>query len=948
MQSLRPSEPISGTLKDVPIQKPTDGIFGIDNPDPLPDGQSKLIPNIDQNTSTADAVDALITYMEEGSTNNILGVHAVTNNTLGISTPIYYNGPTDTGIDATLTSTDSLTNLSGVTLEIGHRILITQSAGLNNQHNGVYNIISTTPFSAKRTRDNGFASYFNGTSFIVLGGTEVGKLYSVRFNNLIKDESYIIGYDPILFDIISLSGSSATTGINGVDIFTTNLPAYTYSNGVITANSNGMFPFAMLQVNKRLLYSGATGTENGVYTVTSMGSFGTRWVLTRAADFVAYNGTVINILYYNQIAFVDFDAGVGLNAFVLGTDPLYFSLIGFNFITNEVNNYENSVGITSVDPLSIALNKVIYSIDNLSSQVFKLPLFDEYLTSTELELINYIPVILNSNSIDNIIWQATLPNVFVGATNLQFILEKNKVADYNTNNRFGPFRSQIVGETATHNFSVYHNDIQSNFNLVNLTPNIDTDPFREMGYLNDNPDSLTRAVSILYNNNFSVDSFTRPDGINNDSVRFQSLLNPIPYTYIARFYTYNAPVLPPTIASFNASLIAPDSNQYVSGIPRLRNGESIMFDFSLLNVVDRFIIPAPDNPTINARLSQLNKLGFKVPASAMYSDMDPNATKSLADVLDNLELTETELNNNLEEVRVKFGHVLEIYCEYGAIHLNSTTMNGWSLPLPPTPWTSQIGKSINNINAFHLPTDFPVTVRATRFDGTSTGIITYNPRVLIDECSFKTSLGVFDYGAAFITEKVIANANIRVNHVGEAYDSMQSIQIGTPYQDQLLLIGGKYKYPIGNFSANNPTNTFNFVPGTIKHMRYVTFALKHNFTNVSSMTIELINSDIALTGVDTRQNTGLTGTNGLITTPDFEMSIKFLGTGVKGVSPPFTANWVDANKYYDGSLLNCLDSGEGNVKRLTFGLVRYSGDLLVKIGFSQFTGAVISGVKVSF
>lgn len=243
MQSLKPSEPISASLQDVPIQKPFDGIFGITGNNAT--GQSSLVPNINQGTSTADAVDALITYIEEGRTNNIIGVHTATTFPL-TGTVTYDNGPDDNGIGATLTSTATIPLISGLNLEIGHRILIANEA--NAIHNGVYNVTSVSPatFSAVRTGENSPATYFNGTSFIVLGGSEVGKLYSVHFNDLVADGSYHIGYEAINFDVIPLSGAPAAgSSISGVEIFITALPAYDYTApGTITADVNSVFPFA--------------------------------------------------------------------------------------------------------------------------------------------------------------------------------------------------------------------------------------------------------------------------------------------------------------------------------------------------------------------------------------------------------------------------------------------------------------------------------------------------------------------------------------------------------------------------------------------------------------------------------------------------------------------------------------------------------------------------------
>jgi hypothetical protein len=67
------------------------------------------------------------------------------------------------------------------------------------------------------------------------------------------------------------------------------LAAYTRVGGVITANANGAIgaidTSVSLAVGDRLLLkNGASGTDNGIYVVTSLGDAGAPFVLTRAED----------------------------------------------------------------------------------------------------------------------------------------------------------------------------------------------------------------------------------------------------------------------------------------------------------------------------------------------------------------------------------------------------------------------------------------------------------------------------------------------------------------------------------------------------------------------------------------------------------------------------------------------------------------------------------------
>ena len=79
---------------------------------------------------------------------------------------------------------------------------------------------------------------------------------------------------------------------------TSALPAYVYANGTagvgatLTASANGAFPavdgVTLNTIGQRILVKNETAGNlpyNGIYTLTTVGTVGTPWVLTRAADF---------------------------------------------------------------------------------------------------------------------------------------------------------------------------------------------------------------------------------------------------------------------------------------------------------------------------------------------------------------------------------------------------------------------------------------------------------------------------------------------------------------------------------------------------------------------------------------------------------------------------------------------------------------------------------------
>jgi hypothetical protein len=68
----------------------------------------------------------------------------------------------------------------------------------------------------------------------------------------------------------------------------TSLPSYSRVVNVITASANGALPtiddVTLVATDRVLLDVGTSGSDNGIYVVTSVGSAGSKWVLTRSSD----------------------------------------------------------------------------------------------------------------------------------------------------------------------------------------------------------------------------------------------------------------------------------------------------------------------------------------------------------------------------------------------------------------------------------------------------------------------------------------------------------------------------------------------------------------------------------------------------------------------------------------------------------------------------------------
>jgi hypothetical protein len=147
-----------------------------------------------------------------------------------------------------------------------------------------------------------------------------------------------------------------------------NLTAATYANGTagvgatLTATANGVIGtiggYAGLVVGNRLLVKDqATLSQNGIYTVTSAGSAGTPWVLTRAID---SDNSPVGEVTTGDFTFVQNGTLIGTQwvistfAGTLGTDPLVWAQLsgpgqytagpGISIVSNTISN----TGVTSI------------------------------------------------------------------------------------------------------------------------------------------------------------------------------------------------------------------------------------------------------------------------------------------------------------------------------------------------------------------------------------------------------------------------------------------------------------------------------------------------------------------------------------------------------------------------------------------------------------------------
>ena len=104
-----------------------------------------------------------------------------------------------------------------------------------------------------------------------------------------------------------------------------------------------------MTVGKRvLIYNQTNAFENGVYTVTTVGSGSTNWVLTRATDADTYSPYSASALGQNDAFFVQAGAtGAGETYVVATTGPIFFGQTNIAFVQiSAAPAYSAGTGLT--------------------------------------------------------------------------------------------------------------------------------------------------------------------------------------------------------------------------------------------------------------------------------------------------------------------------------------------------------------------------------------------------------------------------------------------------------------------------------------------------------------------------------------------------------------------------------------------------------------------------
>jgi len=163
---------------------------------------------------------------------------------------------------------------------------------------------------------------------------------------------------------------------------------------------------------------------------------------------------------------------------------------------------------------------------------------------------------------------------------------------------------------------------------------------------------------------------------------------------------------------------------------------------------------------------------------------------------------------------------------------------------------------------------------------------------------------------------------------GNNYDSIQSLLTGS-YVNELLLINGTYEYPTGDYTAFGADNYDN-ATGT----RFATFKFPNAFSDNSAFTLNINNSS---------------GITQKINESDMLLEVKIEGST--------SSSWVDADSGYsgvgnpgsgvDGVASVVVASSTSTSRRITFGSAIYTGDIIIRIGFTASSSKTFRSITVS-
>jgi hypothetical protein len=323
-------------------------------------GSSAVTIAIDSTVATLTGTQTFTNKSISGSTNTLTNIpnSALTNSSLTVgSTAISLGGTSLTlaGLTTVTVTQDPTTNYQLATKQYVDTVAAT---GIH-YHTPVY-------VESPDTAGNLSATYASG-------GTSATILSISNGSDLL-----FAGYAPVVGDqLTTATGNGLTAGtqywVVGANAATAQI-SLTYGGAVITGLTNGLAGLVsvinagvgatltnagtqaaltvdgvLMTVGKRvLIYNQTDGTQNGVYTVTTVGTVSTNWVLTRATDANVYSPYSASALGQGDAFFVQAGAtGAGETYVVTTTGSIFFGQTNITFAQiSAALNYSAGTGLT--------------------------------------------------------------------------------------------------------------------------------------------------------------------------------------------------------------------------------------------------------------------------------------------------------------------------------------------------------------------------------------------------------------------------------------------------------------------------------------------------------------------------------------------------------------------------------------------------------------------------
>lgn len=247
----------------------------------------------------------------------------------------------------------------------------------------------------------------------------------------------------------------------------------------------------------------------------------------------------------------------------------------------------------------------------------------------------------------------------------------------------------------------------------------------------------------------------------------------------------------------------------------------------------------------------------------------------------------------------------------GSLVVPSTNNPPTSIPTTQGQTVVESGKSINVAGGAYSDTNFTFNIVARNLVGT-TGTGTHTSTAYrVDTVSVETS------------RLISGSGSYPAGGYGGTFDSTQSL-VGS-YTQELMLKNNVYQYPSGNYSAVGGPD-YSAATGT----RWVTFNLG-TFTNNAAFTLNFV---------------GSSGISVIYGQANLLVEVKISGA----------TSWVDGDAAYSGSG-NPGSAGDGvaavvvgsstaTSRRITFGSVTYTGNILVRIGLTG-SGVTFTGLTAT-